>query len=91
MVPEMIRTQVQLTESQAESLKLESARTGLSVAEIIRRALEQTVSPVGASDEERRQRAIAAVGRFHGGGANLSEDHDDYFVEAITAPAEAPA
>ena len=35
----MIRTQIQLTEDQAQALKELSAKTGLSIAELVRRGL----------------------------------------------------
>jgi hypothetical protein len=52
------------------------------LAEIVRRGLEMYLaSGTQISQEERRRRAIEAVGRFSGPG-DLSERHDDYFAEA---------
>jgi hypothetical protein len=79
----MIRTQVQLTEQQARTLKELAHRENKSVAELTRQAIEywlQTV--VAVSMEERRRRALAAVGRFHSGVSDVSEQHDDHLAEA---------
>ena len=80
----MVRTQIQLTEAQARALKAYSAQTGLSMAEIIRRSIDQTVRSNAISADERRQRAIA-VPAFHGGPPDLAREHDKYYVEAIEA------
>jgi hypothetical protein len=36
-------------------------------------------------DQERRQRALAAAGRFHSGRSNVSLEHDRYLAEAYQA------
>ena len=78
----MIRTQVQLTEEQARALKALSARTGLSVAELIRRSLAPLLEAVVTDDDERYRRAIAAAGRFRSGQADIAIEHDRYLAEA---------
>lgn len=79
----MVRTQVQLEEAQYRSLKELAARQNTSVAEIIRRAVDQFLEGKGAiSDEERRRRALAVAGRFRSGRSDVSERHDDYLAEA---------
>ncbi|WP_333656585.1 CopG family transcriptional regulator [Dissulfurispira sp.] len=80
----MVRTQIQLTEDQAEALKRLATTRHLSVAELIRQAIDKMIkSAVLVDIEERRRRAIEAAGRFSSGLKNLSEKHDEYFVEAI--------
>jgi methionine synthase I (cobalamin-dependent) len=80
----MVRTQVQLTKEQADSLKQLAAKRKVSIAHLIRQGVDQvlreTFSP---SRAELRERALKAAGRFRSGGLNLSENHDEYFVEAI--------
>jgi hypothetical protein len=79
----MFRTQIQLTEAQAQDLKRLAAERRTSVAELIRQAAEDLLrqSPaVGRA--ERKERALAAAGRFRSGVKNLSTDHDDYLAEA---------
>ena len=81
----MVRTQVQLTKSQSEALKRAAAEQGVSQADIIRKSLEMYFRRSrGLSEEEIDRRALALIGAFHGP-RDLSEKHDDYAVEAITA------
>ena len=77
----MIRTQIQLSEAQARRLKALAAERGVSVAELIRQGVD-TLIPAGAVDgEERRQRAMAAAGRFHSGQHDVSVQHDRHLAE----------
>lgn len=78
----MVRTQIQLTEQQAALLQQEAAKEGTSVAELIRRGVDAYLQNRGSvSDEERRDKAVRAIGRFSSGKGDLSERHDDYIVE----------
>jgi predicted DNA-binding protein len=82
----MIRTQIQLTEEQAQALKMLAAKQGRSVADLIRQGVDELIlKAVGTSVDERRRRAIAAIGRFHSGQKDISTRHDDYLVEAYEA------
>ena len=77
----MVRTQVQLTENQAASLKRRAAQEGASQAEIVRRSIEFYLRAGGAvADGERRQRALRVSGRFRSGKRDLSEGHDKYLA-----------
>jgi Arc/MetJ-type ribon-helix-helix transcriptional regulator len=79
----MIRTQIQLTEQQAQALKSLAVERGSSVAELIRQGVDDLLQKTsGISIEERRRRAIAAIGRFHSGQKDISTRHDDYLAEA---------
>ncbi len=81
----MVRTQVQLTEKQYEALKRLSLKENISVAELIRRGVNEILlSAEGMEKEERTKRAIAAAGRFRSGVKDLSANHDIYFTEAIS-------
>jgi hypothetical protein len=78
----MVRTQIQLTEEQAEALKRLATKRRISVAELIRQGVETLIRSVGTvSPEERRQRAIAIAGRFRSGQSDLSTKHDEYLGE----------
>lgn len=70
----MIRMQVQLTEEQVEQLKELSARTGLSLAALVREAVSSTLER--RSDGDRWERAFGAVGMFESGSSDVSEQHD---------------
>jgi Arc/MetJ-type ribon-helix-helix transcriptional regulator len=79
----MIRTQIQLTESQAAELRALAAREGVSMAELVRRAVDRIVT-----DHHRQaawERADSVVGRFRGPGGNVSENHDDHLVDAYSS------
>ncbi|MCK4552526.1 MAG: CopG family transcriptional regulator [Tenericutes bacterium] len=79
----MIRTQIQLTEGQALTLKTIATEKHIPIAEIIRRGINSYLQTYGKiTEKERRQRAVAAAGRFHSGKSNLSAKHDEYLVKA---------
>ena len=79
----MIRAQIQLTEDQARILKALAAKRKSSVAELIRQSVDNLIRETSEVDmAERRQRAIAAAGRFHSGRTDISTHHDDYLTEA---------
>ena len=78
----MIRTQIQLTEKQAKELKELAARQGVSMAEMVRQAVDGLLEGLGTvSVEERRRRAMALVGQFRSGRSDVSEKHDEYLAE----------
>ena len=82
----MIRTQIQLSEKQARALKDLAVRRNVSVAELIRQAVDEQLRAAGTIDpEERKRRALAAAGRFHSGLTDLSTEHDRYLAEAFSA------
>jgi len=78
----MVRTQIQLTEDQAARMKSAALKRGVSMAELIRQAIEMLLARgVEKSDEDLRRRAIEAAGRFHSGRSNVARDHDGYLSE----------
>lgn len=83
----MIRTQIQLTESQAREVKRWAEDRGVSMAAVIREAIDAHLRDSGRpSWDEIVERAIAAVGCCASGVGDLAERHDDYFVESIIDP-----
>jgi len=81
----MVRTQVQLTERQAKALKKLALSRHLSIAEIIRQAVDTMIrSNIVVDAEERRKRALDAAGRFRSGLRDLSTEHDKYLEEAFS-------
>ena len=81
----MVRTQIQLTERQARELKRMAAREGVSMAEVIRKAVDAKIRE-GVSEvpwEERVRRAMAVLGKFHSGLKDVSRRHDHYLAEAF--------
>jgi hypothetical protein len=80
----MVRTQIQLTEKQAKDLKRIAASRHRSVAELIRGAVDNMIKSTALVDiEERRNRALKAIGKFRSGKTDISVRHDDYLAEAF--------
>ena len=81
----MIRTQVQLTEKQSQTLKQIAGREGISMAEVIRRALEKAAEGQQLPDrEELKKRALAASGSIHSEITDLSTNHDRYLEDVYS-------
>jgi len=80
----MIRTQIQITEEQAASLRAMSVARQQSVAELIRLSIESFLQrEAGVGQERKRARAKSAVGRFASSQADVSAEHDRYLAEAF--------
>lgn len=77
----MIRTQIQLTQEQAKSLKKMSKKENKSVAELIRISVDKMINADGPiSDDLLRQKALSVIGKLHGS-SDLAEKHDDYLAD----------
>jgi len=75
----MVRTQIQLTESQAKVLREISNKKGISVAELIRQSVENFLENTEMNpDQGFRQKAKEVAGRFRGS-HDLSINHDKYW------------
>ncbi|MGH9363573.1 MAG: ribbon-helix-helix protein, CopG family [Thermoanaerobaculia bacterium] len=80
----MVRTQVQLTEEQAETLRELAENEGASMAELVRQAVDGLIRQRGEiGREERKRRALTAVGRFSSGLGDIAREHDRYLAEAF--------
>ncbi len=83
----MIRTQIQLTEEQAGKAKRLATDRGVSMAEVIRDAIERL--PDRDDRAERYARALAAIkrGGFRDreGKTDVSVEHDRYLADAFEA------
>lgn len=78
----MVRTQIQLTEDQARALKKIAQSRHLSVAELIRKAVDTVIkSSTVVNAEERHKRAMEIVGKFSSGKRDVSKKHDLYLTE----------
>jgi Arc/MetJ-type ribon-helix-helix transcriptional regulator len=79
----MIRTQIQLTKQQVQSLKSLANARGVSMAELIREGVDSLLKAQQGIDlAERRRRAIAAAGKFQSDVSDLGVNHDRYLAEA---------
>lgn len=75
---------IRLTTGQASRLKPVATARGISLAELVRQCVDQCCQHIGGEDDEaRRQRAIAAVSKYHSGHRDISEKHDEYLAEAL--------
>lgn len=82
----MIRTQILLTEEQIRALRRLSSERSVSMAVLIREAVDSLIRGAGAiSAEERRRRALRVVGQFTSGRGDVSARHDDYLEDAYAA------
>jgi hypothetical protein len=72
----MIRTQISLTEEQMSALRREAERRGVSVASIVRHAVDAELG--GDDREELIKRAIDVMGKYTSGRSDISENHDLY-------------
>lgn len=80
----MIRTQVQLTETQNRLLEELRTRRRMSKAELVRQAVDEFLARAAAEDglDEQRLRALLIVGRHRSGKTDVATRHDDYLTEA---------
>jgi Arc/MetJ-type ribon-helix-helix transcriptional regulator len=75
----MIRTQIQLTEDQAEKLQRLAKERGISMASVIRKAVDETLAKeLKPTEMERRQRALKVAGAFRSGIRDLGTKHDEH-------------
>mgnify|MGYP001442217326 CR=1 FL=1 len=79
----MVRTQIQLTERQARELKKIAAREEISMAEVVRRAVDAKIREEVQEipRDERVRRAMSVMGKFHSGIRDLAVNHDKYLAE----------
>ncbi len=72
---------MQLSDEQSRALKETAAARGVSIAEVIRQALDEHLG--GEGGESRRQRAIRAIGGYRSGRHDVSVRHDDHVADAF--------
>ncbi len=78
----MYRTQIQLREDQAKTLKEMAAEYNVSVAELIRQSVDMLIqSDPELTQAEKRQRATEIIGIADSSLDDLSINHDKYLAE----------
>lgn len=80
----MIRTQIQLEDEQIEWLRAEARARGMSISQLIREGIALFRANQERFPEDKKKRALAAVGRFSSDISDVSERHDDYLAEAFS-------
>ena len=78
----MLRTQIQLKKEQMEWLRSKARDRGVSVSHLIRESIKFYQTHEEHLPEDRKRKALEAVGRFSSGTSDVSERHDDYLAEA---------
>jgi len=77
----VIRTQIQLTEDQANALKLMAAKEGVSMAELIRISIDRFLRDTGReAAPDQVILAREAAGKYGCALGDLAENHDRYFA-----------
>lgn len=81
----MIRTQIQLSEEQARRLQAMARREGVSMAELVRRCIDATLTAQETDLARRYEAARRLIGRFadRSGARDLADRHDAYLDEAF--------
>ena len=78
----MYRTQIQLREDQAKTLKEMAAEYDVSVAELIRQSIDMLIeSNHELTPTKKREQAATLVGIATSGVTDLSTNHDQYLAE----------
>jgi hypothetical protein len=72
----MIRTQVSLTEDQMQRLRREARRRHVSLAAVIRDAVDRVVPDEDAQRRDRVDILLAAAGSAASGTGTVARDHD---------------
>lgn len=79
----MIRTQIQLTDEQARTLKELSLVSGESVAALIRRAVDQLLITGKPDQTARYRQALTVVGKYKADKSDIAVEHDAYLADAF--------
>ena len=80
----MIRTQIQIEEEQIKWLREEARARGVSVSQLIREGVAFFRAHEERVPEDKKERALAAIGRYSSDVSDVSERHDDYLAEAFS-------
>ena len=78
----MIRTQVQIGEDQIKWLRSKARDRGVSVSQLIREGIDLYRHREDRLPMEKKKKALAAVGQFSSGRADISIQHDEYLAKA---------
>lgn len=82
----MVRTQIQLTEGQAQTLKRIAQSQRISMAELIRRTIDAYLATTGELPRDRQfERALAVAGKYSSIESDVGRRHDHYLAEAYSA------
>ena len=77
-----MRTQVQLTDEQSARLRAMSAERGVSIAALIREAVDRSLRDVSREADWSLARSVVGKYRDRGGATDVSTNHDEYLADA---------
>jgi hypothetical protein len=77
----MIRTQVQIEEEQMEWLRAKALERRVSVSQLIREGIAFFREHEERITSGKKERALAALGRFESGLKDVSERHDRHLAD----------
>ena len=80
----MIRNQVQIEEDHFRWLRSKARDRGVSVSQLIREGIDLYRLREDRLPMEKKEKALAAVGRFSSGRSDISGRHDEYLAKAYT-------
>jgi hypothetical protein len=81
----MVRTQIYLSESQHRALKREAKASGVSMTELIRQIVAETIEGRRHVRVHNKEAVMRFIGLGDGGVSSTSEDHDTVLDEAFRA------
>ena len=79
----MPRTVISLSDEQAHRLRRAAHTRGVSMAAIIRDAIDEIPDPPLTDRELLIRRALEVVGKYRSDGSNVAVEHDAYLAEAL--------
>ena len=80
----MAQTQIELTEAQVAALENLAKQRNMTFSELIHEGINNLIqSKEHPYTPEQKQRALAIVGRFRSQCGDLSQRHDQYFLETL--------
>lgn len=81
----MIRTQIQLTEVQARSLKKIARKKDVSMAELIRQSVDALINAQATDARDGQwERSLSVIGGYRSGAADAAREHNRYLDEAFS-------
>jgi hypothetical protein len=77
----MVRTQIHMEERQIAWLQNKAKERGVSVSQLVREGIDLYRSMQNRLSPEKKQKALAATGRFFSGYSEISIRHDEFLAE----------
>jgi len=80
-MPAMVRTQITLTEAQHRRLLRVARSRGVSMAEVVRQAVDTAVPDEDSEIRRRWERAAGIIGAFASAPEGVAERHDEFLPD----------